>query len=175
MTRLLSTFTILMFIALGSIGGCDGGGNGGDVIEPTPPPDLSEACLNCPCDFFSVPMTAECWVIDSEQPAFASFPPSPGTEFDSCRISNPSVLDGGAFITDDFFSPELSCSISGLDAANCPAPDETHFGLTQAQFANCLTCLNEYATTLNTSGITVTGGPPYTCIPDDACFGCWDY
>ena len=163
---LIIVISVLMFNI-----GCDGDGSG----SSTDGGSGTEGCANCPCDFFSVPMTTECWVIDSDQPAFAPFPPSPGTEFDSCRISIPSVIDGGAFITDDFFSAELSCSILGLDATNCPSPDESQSGLTQAQFADCLTCLEQYATELNNTGITVTGGPPYSCVPDDACLGCWDY
>ena len=120
-------------------------------------------------------MTEDCWVRESDQPAFAPFPPLEGTAFDSCRISIPSVVDGGAFITDDFFSGELSCSISSLDVATCPGHDESQLGLTSDQFGDCLTCLEEYATELNESGVMVTGGPPYTCVPDDACLGCWDY
>ena len=75
--------------------GWDGGYDGGD------------RCSDCPCDFFSVPMTTECWVIDSDQPALVPFPPSPGTEFDSYGISIPSVIDGGALITDDFLSGKM--------------------------------------------------------------------
>ena len=162
MPKLFIRIALTIILALGAIGGCGGYG-------------IGARCNNCPCDFFSVPMTGKCWEIGPDQPAFDPFPPSPGTESDSCGISIPSVSDGGAFITDNFFTGRLSCTISGLDTADCPAPDESQVGLTRGQFADCRICLEEYATALNESGITVTGGPPYTCIPVDACIGCWDY
>jgi hypothetical protein len=160
MIRIIVTCTLLMMLALGVIGGCNGSG-GGDIIEPTPipeptpPPDLSEACLNCPCDFFGIPMTVECWGDDA-----LTF------------ISGSQILDdlpGWCMINDANrrsrtmkVSP-VSCEVGSFQSSNCNAPDDYLDLVPQDQRTSCRTCLGEYATALNDAGISVIGGPPYIC------------
>ena len=162
---LLIIITVLM-----SYGGCDGDG-GGDGIEPTPMPEASptpqpspEGCFNCPCDFFSVPMTEDCW----EEPEFR---PEEAHGVSLCSLVPFSAFFGFGMA----ILPESQCSGGGHGCCvifpdgenpndNCAAPDVIEFLTSADQVEDCRTCLEEYATELNDAGITVTGGPPYVCI-----------
>jgi hypothetical protein len=159
---LIIVIGVLMFYT-----GCDGDGSG----------DGGDSPGVCPCDFFSVPMTAGCWVVDTDQPTFRPFPPPPSSGFESCDVLRQGTFDAGITVIRlaAFDVPSSACTIFGLESDTCPAPNFGEGPLTQSQIDDCATNLEEYATALNDAGITVTGGPPYTCIPDDAGLGFWDY
>ncbi len=161
MMRKTTFASIIVVSVLMLYTGCGGDGDG--IPDPDPG---TEGCTNCPCDFFSVPMTAGCWVVDSDQPTFFSFPPPLSSGFESCDLLRQGTLDDGLTVIrlDGFGEVQSSCRIFGLESDTCPAPDFFEGPLTQDQIADCSTCLEEYATALNDAGITVTGGPPYVCI-----------
>lgn len=159
--------SVLMFYT-----GCGGGGDGGDGDgddggSPTPgvsPTPGTEGCNNCPCDFFSVPMTDECW----PEPEFL---PEEAGETPLCMLSPSSSFFGFALAIID----ENQCSTTEGNGCcviypyeqlggDCQTPVGIAESLLSNQVEDCRTCLEEYATALNDSGITVTGGPPYICI-----------
>jgi len=141
----------------------------------------------CPCDFFRVPMTADCWERKTGRPAsfFDIFCKS--CTIKSCRlqmIGLDDVGDGiGAIINDDRYDGiQRSCYISGLKSDKCSAPDvyEVYYGASLNRIEDCFADIEAYAAALNDSGIRVFGGPPYSCnfenpSPNDLCIGCWDY
>lgn len=156
MIRHLSTFTLMMFIALGAIGGCDSGGSG-DVTLPTlppPPPIGPQECSNCPCDFFIVPMTVECWVTDFT-PQF-----SDGGAFQD-ELPGWCILEGTEAMS---VSPHDTCRIGQFRSDTCYAPDDFTSRLSPSEADSCRTCLGNYAAELNDSGVRVIGGPPYECV-----------
>jgi hypothetical protein len=156
----------LMFYA-----GCDDNDGGGGQAAPTPTPTGSpppgggvpppEACNNCPCDYFNVPMTAGCWV----SPTFD--PGDPEISGERCSLF-PSDLGFGqglvVFSGIEFACPESErcCRIIGLDSDTCDAPDETVERLNDDQVGACQACVEEYATALNGS-VMLTNEPPYMC------------
>ncbi len=166
-----TTFTSIIVISvLMFYTGCDGDGGGGDnggsptpAVSPSPGP---EACANCPCDFFSVPMTSECWVIDSVTPEFLGGGAGFYVEF--CGLRTPGSAFIGMEVSEDLiYGPGTvndACTITNLQSDTCAAPDIVVDELTQDQIEDCRTCLEEYATALNDGGIDVSGGPPYTCF-----------
>ncbi|MGH7799598.1 MAG: hypothetical protein ACREOW_03090 [Thermodesulfobacteriota bacterium] len=110
---------------------------------PRPP----EPCQGCPCNFFEVPFTEECWPTGATHAFF--------TDVDECLI--------------DTFGQPVRQGVQGSSCTNehtgqpgCPNPDQVII-LEPEQVNPCVSCIEEYATALNDSGITVFGGPPYIC------------
>jgi hypothetical protein len=179
MMRKSTLVLIIVISALMFYTGCDDNDGGGGQAAPTPTPTGSpppgggapppEACDNCPCDYFSVPMTAECWVSDDTGPSF-----DPGEEVPGERCSLfPADLGFGnglvVFLGIAFACPQgqACCRILGLNSDTCPVPNET-FELSIdniAQVRDCQACLQEYATELDNMGMGIpVANPPYECI-----------
>ena len=130
-------------ISLVSMVGCgddDGGGGGGDFI--------SNECDICPCKYFDVPITAQCW----PEPTFD------GSSPDSCRYSmSTHVL--GALI--QIFETDTACMI--IDGAEaCPQDDQLFLNLTAEERAACRDCLAQYATRLH-QVVPVIGQQLFMC------------
>jgi hypothetical protein len=145
---------VLMFYT-----GC--GSDGGDG-SGSPDPG-TEACTNCPCDFFSVPMTAGCWAVDSDQPHFFPFQSPLADIACELRRQGEGRFKGIAvvvFVEQDL--TDLSCTIR-VFSDTCPVFSVLHTSLDEDTIADCSTCLEAYATALNNGGIGVSGGPPYNC------------
>jgi hypothetical protein len=128
----------------------------------------SEA-VECPCDYFSVPMTTQCWVdpfpnpSNPNAPIFVTFPtPEPAC---SVSISDPTAQEALLFLV--FCDPDCECrkSVTPFAACGNPVPPVQ---LTPEEFQACQCELQAYVTALNrVAGIQVSGGPPYIC--SDAC------
>jgi hypothetical protein len=163
----------IVIIALMFYVGCDdndGGGGGGGQVAPTPTPPEGggvqpTACDNCPCDFFSVPMTDGCWVSGHTGPEFDTAGEGPGAR---CTVRPAGFSSAGGLAA--FGKIELGCETGELCCRikllgeDCFAPDVADQPLSEGEFSSCETCLEEYATALNdaVSG-GVRGGPPYKC------------
>ncbi len=134
-------FLFVFVISLVSMVGCgddDGEGGGGDFI--------SKECDICPCKYFDVPITAQCW----PEPTFDGSSPV------SCLLSTP-VL--GALI--QIFETDTACMI--IDGAEaCPQDDQLFLNLTAEERAACSDCLAQYATRLNRV-VPVNGQQPFMC------------
>lgn len=161
MPRLIVSLSLLFFIAIISIGGCGGGGMD-DGAEPTLPPTIpptsppgSQGCLDCPCDIFGIPMTSECW----KSPEFSILV----FGIDKfCFLSNPGT---NIQVFSDSSSGSKVCLIRFSEAHESCGSDFHQGGLSNEELEACMDCLEDYATDLNDSGISVDGGPPYNC-PD---------
>jgi hypothetical protein len=165
----LLLFASLLFVVIGFIS-CDDGGGGGGQGEPTPTPTASpppgggvqpEACDNCPCDYFNVPMTEDCWA----SPTFD--PGDPEISGERCSLFPEDLGFGQGLVV--FSGIELACPesdrccrIIGLDSDTCDAPDETVERLNDDQVRACQACVEKYATALNDS-IGLTNESPYMC------------
>ncbi len=159
---------LALIIAIGALmfyTGCDGGGDGGGGDGTPVPTGQPRVCgssgADCPCDFFSVPMTDGCW----PEPEFR---PEEAHGVSLCSLVPFSAFFGFAMA----ILPQTQCItlegsgcclIEELASNNCAAPDILE-GLRFDQVEECRICLEEYATELNDAGITVTGGPPYICV-----------
>ena len=138
----------------------------------------------CPCNFFAVPMSVRCWERGSDETVFYQFPtPGNSSGFDSCSLLKSNGMRDGILVwTRDYwgYGGQTGCYISGLNSDRCSAPEVYYGELSQSIVDDCVKNLEEYTTAINNAGISVIGGPPYTCIPDDTvagdpCYGCWDY
>lgn len=175
MVRKSTVVLIIVISALMFYVGCDDNNGGGGQAAPTPTPTASpppgggiqppEACDNCPCDYFSVPMTAECWV----SPTF-----DPGEEVPGERCSLFPADVGFAnglvvFLGIAFACPQgqACCLIRGLNSDTCPV-DNVAVELSVdniEQIRDCQACLEEYATELDNMGMGIpVANPPYECI-----------
>jgi hypothetical protein len=131
----------------------------------------SEA-VECPCDYFAVPPTTECWVdpftgtADHEFFSDLSIPPKI-TEFCTLhRIEGPGAVINFVVGISDAPPPEAGCYVTtGNVPSNCSSSQQV-FPMTPEQFEACQCELAAYAAALNAvDGIEVSGGPPYECSP----------
>jgi hypothetical protein len=161
------------------------GGRGNDVNNGGPGNDdcsdglgkntfvSCEAESQCPCDFFSVPMTEGCWQRNTGQPPrFFDIPlcNSCTNEFGKCDLKMIGLDDDrdgiGVWIIDDRYEGiQRSCHIIGLKSDICSAP-EISYGISEKTVDDCLADIEAYAADLNEAGIRVFGGPPYICLPN---------
>lgn len=150
-SKMRKTIRTLIFIlsVLTFYTGCDGDGGG--------------KCNNCPCNFFSVPMELGCW---SAIPGDNTFESDSSAEIETCDIETLFGRGIGVFNATFFDEPsgDDGCRIEIFDFDFCRVTNVRRTGLDGEQVEACRTCLEEYATELNNSGITVTGGPPYICV-----------
>jgi hypothetical protein len=126
------------------------------VVQAAPPGDPGapcDPCEGCPCDFFAMPFSESCWPTN-ELRTFVNDTDPPTT---ACFINSNSNLPSVRS------SSGLLLCVAGHDSLpDCPAVPQVN-GLTDQEVAACRTCLEEYATALNSAGFTVGGGPPYIC------------
>jgi len=129
------------------------------------------AQVTCPCNFDTVPKTTECWV-DPFSPDAPDDQPTYINEEDNARGlcgANNDVSSGGrrAISIETRQQTELearSCGIVGIQVPPACGPQIFHTDLTPEELKACQCELLAYVTALNdVDGITVSGGPPYTC------------
>jgi len=161
-------------------------GTPGPPGPPGPPPNPCAGLGECPCDYFAVPMTPECWPqTPPGQVDFVPFspsppPPPPGPSnrcvlryfdptvpFSACERFFHAAVGGG-----------IGCQILYMDQPGNPMPTECALDcdiatgdslLNLKQFWACQCLLAAYATELNATlgGSYVPGGPTYDCSPDN--------
>ncbi len=113
----------------------------------------------CPCRFDLVPITTECW--DSPEdflPLYAS-----SSSF-ICNLASQQPGMNGYSLNVEIGVPQPFCQISMQNAPPaCGTQFEFH-ELTAEELKACQCELLAYTTALNElDGISVFGGPPYTC------------
>jgi hypothetical protein len=178
--------TLVLIIAISALMfyvGCDdnnGGGGGQAAPTPTPtaspppgegvpPPSRPAACDNCPCDFFNVPETSDCWSLGlTPNPTFETQANEQGA---SCEIglNNPDAMVFADLITQVSQGAETggTCQIS-ITNKFVPVPEQcqdaqvAQTNVSAGQIQDCRTCLEGYASALNDS-VGLTNEPPYEC------------
>lgn len=145
--------------------GCDGDDDGGAGAPGATL--IPEECENCPCKFYDVPMTPECW----GSPIFNLSIPS---DYFTCTLGD---TDGGAILITESPGPldtrrQLACSIStGNDQVpGCDIMEVRHVFTNEERNSNatfsCRTCMNQYINDLiNTAIIPVTFPRESECSP----------
>jgi hypothetical protein len=176
-SALIIVMTISVFMLYG---GC----NGDNVLTTDEAPPGAEApagqspeCQNCPCKYFEVPMTEDCWGEPSDARFTIALEQGDPPRLDSCtcRVNRPDRLGG---LSVQIFAPSDrppntectstlvgGCTTGAPEADTCPGHPRVRRNIIGNQNAACRTCLEQYAMELNASGIMVTGGPPYICAP----------
>jgi hypothetical protein len=149
---------ILIVSALLVCGGC----GDDDDDDTTPPPLGGGVCQGCPCDYFDVAMTRDCWV----------FPPNFPSNFHvgvvgnnySCGLTKPPP----GLTTIEYEAPNSSCTDSCIrPACNIISSPPCSFRDVhikrelqgQAQIDACRQCLEQYVAELNaTIPVNAPGG-----------------
>jgi len=112
------------------------------------------AQVECPCDFESVPKDKGCWTEQfSGEPVY--------TTDQSCLVVNAGDTGTLALLVNQ---QQSFCSTKNtIGLARC-GPSTGTSNLTPEELKACQCELQAYVTALNdVDGITVSGGPPYTC------------
>ncbi len=138
----------LMFYA-----GCDDNDGGGGGSDPCA--DLA-AVAECPCDYFKVPMTTDCWGGEFCSCENIDFTPCESSQCDllpdddGCELSEP-VGEGARFANTAIRGGDgLSCSVGftlGNIAPSCNVQEIKNV-TSEAQFETCLCRLAQYTTEL---------------------------
>ena len=135
----------------------------GECVDPCA--ELA-AVAECPCNYFDVPMTEECWTQIGD-PTF-----SPCIE-DSCLVAFNDLCEVntlgqlGNFVgirADNVQQLILRCSISNFEF--CDGPAGTGVGpISESEFLTCLCRIEQYADELEgVAVIDINGGdPPFSC------------
>ncbi len=177
----------LMFYA--GCGEDDDGGGGQAVPTPTPtgspppgggvpPPAESAECQKCPCKYFEVPMTADCWVSpprDTDEVPAHSIP----AFFDAPSQSECFVFSGDAFTANGYqhgndgtecvYGTKYSADLCDAPSKQSPEPrGPIKITITDEEFDECRSCLEQYVTFLHVRlsddlGVGVMNGPPFAC------------
>jgi hypothetical protein len=163
-----NVFLALLFLLAVGIG-CDGDGAGGDPCAEF------AAVAECPCDYFKVPMTTDCWGgvfcscenidFDNCTSSQCDSPPSDGCALsqpvgDGARFANTAIRDGSM----------LGCSV-GFTLGNippfCDVQPEDKTVTSEAQFETCLCRLAQYTTELAQKNIVQIdpAQASYSCEP----------
>lgn len=191
MTRKSTMVLMILIFGLTFYTGCgedDGGGQGAPTPTPTAspppgggvqPPTESAECQQCPCKYFQVPTTADCWVSpprDTDEVPAHTIPPF----FDSSSQSDCLVLSGDAFTANGYefdrdegivclYGTKYSADLCDAPSQQPPKPrDPIHISITEQQLDACRSCLEQYVTFLHVRlhdelGVGVMNGPPFAC------------
>jgi hypothetical protein len=166
-SALIIVMTISVFMLYG---GC----NGDNVLTTDEAPPGAEApagqspeCEMCPCKFFDIPMTEDCWVDRTElPPRFLSSTQIQDNGIACSLVQNflSSTYARVALTHPQPNSTRTFCSTTTSNRDICDGPPSREINLRgSGEIAACRTCLEEYATALNESGVSVSGGPLYLC------------
>ncbi len=113
--------------------------------------------VQCPCDYDIVPKTLSCWLLPyPDQPVAKDTQPI-------CSVTN--FLPEGPAISLGTDNPNNTCGILVPETPSCsPQIVIEHLNLTPEELKACQCEYKAYVTALNdVEGISVLGGPPYTC------------
>jgi hypothetical protein len=118
-------------------------------------PGQSAECQNCPCKFYDLSMTAECWDSNTSF-LFASI-----VESFICQMVHPNEAEGvHAKAIVQRFPDKAYCTYSVPSPDACGSvktnqPDGLFLNVTGDQAAACGACLEQYAKDLNDAGFPV--------------------
>jgi hypothetical protein len=142
------------------------------IPDPNPDPCAELAKVaECPCDYHSVPQTAECWgnctgcngdVVFTPCDNPGCVPPlDDGSNSDTCSLVN-GPINRGLFTAQ---TETLTLCQIELDNSSC-AEDILLDQISQDQFSTCLCRQAQYTNELAQAGIEITDtGPPFSCEP----------
>jgi hypothetical protein len=193
MVRKSTVLLIIVIFGLMFYAGCDdndgAGGQGAPTPTPTaspppgggvPPPAESAECQLCPCKYFEVPMTADCWASpprDTDEVSAHSLPPF----FDTTSEDDCFVFSGDAFTANGYepsrsdpmvcvYGTRYSADLCDAPSQQPPEPrDPIKIPITtDEEFDACRSCLEQYVTFLHVRlsddlGVGVMNGPPFAC------------
>jgi hypothetical protein len=153
-----NSFALIVLVsALLFCGGC-----GDDDDDDTTPPLGGGLCEGCPCNYFNVAMTEDCWVASpGSRPNFGvGFV---GSNF-LCRLTKPPP----GLTTIEYEGPTAGCTDQCIPRAchiiSSPPCSRTDVNVTQqflsqAQVDSCRACLEQYVAQLNeTIPVNAPGG-----------------